>query len=549
MQNQIFSVTHLEQLVNNKQYDDANSYISSFFFKSGIHIYFRDGEKSIFTQYELGDAKKLIPDDLIAYNKKAVDYDPRKYLSSTKFMANNYNTAINFQTDAVSFEKANHAGMPLKYLNMAKPMTNYSAVEAKREDFAEDLDIVCNHIKVVWANNNEEMYEWIMNFNACTLTGKRKLRKALYLPCDDERAGRGSILNFFNKILGPRMLKTSSVETIMTYTKDLEGTCCVNVDELPAGDNFKSVNDQMKSLITEPTFTCRDMYSKGYSQVNTFNFYITTNNHNAIVITLTNNKRFAIAQVNVCMVGKAEYFTKLHEILNKPEVQKLFYEDMVIRFNEKCVNWNEDNLPVSEVKTEKLIESLPFFTKWFKENYALKKKNLNTTTNDFFEEYYRMTKDKTSKQKISKILGKLGIESISKKKGEKTFRFYIKTGEEIYEAYKTNNWIDDSVEFADDSEEPEDPIETGVDKHEEDKHKMISMMKQKDKEIEELMKQLLAKNSKTELVEEKPAEPRKLVSVDEVESFIEEKPKPKPKKSSPKKKSEMFECLSELLDQ
>ena len=49
-----------------------------------------------------------------------------------------------------------------------------------------------------------------------------------------------------NDILGDRMLKTNSVETVMKYTMACEGVSVVNFDELPHTDNFKGLQDLMK---------------------------------------------------------------------------------------------------------------------------------------------------------------------------------------------------------------------------------------------------------------------------------------------------------------
>ena len=251
-----------------------------------------------------------------------------------------------------------------------------------------------------------------MNFNACTITGKRKLRKALYLPCDDERAGRGSILNFINRILGKRMHKTGSIEEIQKYTKPFEGCCCINFDELPTEkSNFRSISDNLKSLITEPTFMCRGMFSQGYQQKNTFNIYITSNN-NSVLITQSNNARYVIANINTCYVGNKKYFIELNRILDKPEIQKLFYEDMLKRYEEKCKFWNEDDIRECEVKNQKLIESIPKCLKWLKEEYVLNNRGIDDTTTAFFSKYFNDTLDKSSKQHVNKQLRKEKLEMI-----------------------------------------------------------------------------------------------------------------------------------------
>ncbi len=48
--------------------------------------------------------------------------------------------------------------------------------------------------------------------------------------------------------------------------KDDNQSFLYRLDEIPSDNNYKSINDAMKSLITEPTFICRDMWSSGKMQ-------------------------------------------------------------------------------------------------------------------------------------------------------------------------------------------------------------------------------------------------------------------------------------------
>lgn len=495
-----FNVLTLQEIIQKKDYSASNKYLSQYFFKSGIHIYFKTADGT-FIQYKKAEARELIPEDLKQYdthNGKTF-YDPRTYLSSTEFMANNYMPTIDFSIDSITFEKKNKHGVMVKYLNMARPAPNYCKLKVNRDKFQANLDIVYNHIKTVWANGIDEVNEWILNFIACSVAG-RKLRQALYLPCEEERAGRGSILNFLERVLGDRMLKTSSVEDVMKYTKPLEGRTLVNLDEMPVdtGD-YRSIADCLKSLITEPNFKCRDMYNTGYNQKNTFNFVITSNN-NAVLMTQSNNKRYFIADINTVYKGNLEYFDQLNKILGKRSIEKLFYEDMIERFNTKCKDWNEDITPDTNAKKEKLIESLPLFTKWFKDNYALRKKDLNMKQQEFFEEYFRQNpKDKSTKIKVGKIMTKLGISTHTKLIKGKSFKFYIADGEYIYNKYKEFNWIDEQVDDIIEDENDDDyddqqvaynpynPLDYGITHVSMDKYNdLVEKYKKLEQEIEQL---------------------------------------------------------------
>ena len=74
MENRVFSPTHPKKLVNDKEYDKCNTYISTYFFKSGINCYFRNGNADRFDCYTMSQAMDLIPEDLKAYHKNVIFY-------------------------------------------------------------------------------------------------------------------------------------------------------------------------------------------------------------------------------------------------------------------------------------------------------------------------------------------------------------------------------------------------------------------------------------------------------------------------------------------
>ena len=147
------------------------------------------------------------------------------------------------------------------------------------------------------------------------------------------------------------MYKTSSTEDILKYTKPFEGYSLLNFDELPVEQQWKSISDVIKGLVTEPTFNCRNMHEAGYIQKNTFNIVITTNN-NAIVMTQTNVMRWVTTDIDESKAEDKEYFKKLQTAMSKQEVQKAFYQMMMKRFhNDKVKKWNEDEIPETNTKT------------------------------------------------------------------------------------------------------------------------------------------------------------------------------------------------------
>lgn len=118
-------------------------------------------------------------------------------------------------------------------------------------------------------------------------------------------------MNFLNLILGWRMCKTSSSETVSKYTRSYKGCSLVNLDEIPIDQgSFRSIRDALKNLVTEPTFACRDMYSLGYTQRNTFNVIVTSNN-DASNLTRPNEERYIVLDISQEKKDAVKYFGKL----------------------------------------------------------------------------------------------------------------------------------------------------------------------------------------------------------------------------------------------
>ena len=439
-----FDMFYCEQLLEQNKLEDVKSYIKKFFFKYKQDIFYFDGEK--FELHNKADALGLISKNLEKYqtiDKKSVQvFSGRGFLQTTEFMKYEYTPTIDF-TKPRTFEQIkviDGVNITKRHLNMAKPFAIDRSKKVDVKKYESDLKLIYDHILNIWCSKNDELYEYVLNWIACTFGG-RKLRKCIYSQCE-ERCGRGCIINFLQSIFGDAMLKTSSAETVSKYTKPFEGTLLVNLDEMPVdGSNFKSIADNMKMLITEPTFDCRDMYKTGYTQKNTFNLIVTTNN-DAIHMSLNNNTRYVCLDIDESMKSNVPYFTKLTKAIKKEEVKTAFYMEMMARF-ETLNDWNEDIIPMSKTKQSKMIDALPSLYKFLKEYYILKSKSLDIRTDDFFELYEYETKDRTSKQKLGKLLKKINIVPIKVKKGNVQCYHYRKTHDELLEEFNKNSWIDD----------------------------------------------------------------------------------------------------------
>ena len=527
-----YNAQTLLDLVNAKKYDDAQAYIKTFFFAGKKNIvYFYDehtGEYVICTRTE---ARDMIPVDAVVHGARGVHlFNAQAYLSSADFLKDQYTPGIQFG-EGPQYEENTNRGYTVKKLNMAKPGICFENVNADRKALQPELDMVYQHILEVWCNKDKKIYEYTLNFLACSIMG-RKLRTALDLKCDTERAGRGSILNFIHRhILGERFYKTSSVEQVNQYTKEFEGRCLINLDELPADQsNYRSIGDKLKSLITEPTFDCREMYKQGYAQKNTFNIIITSQN-SAVGISQQNHARYMILPISTHRVGDKAYFTKLTKVLKKREIAKLFYEDMKERFETVCQDWNEDEKIDTTAFKERIIESLPKFICWLKDNYALTQASFDRPTTQLFQEYFECyPKDRTSKQRISKLLKKVGVISKKKKVGRgKTANCYSWDGKELYQRFVKNGWIDEELDNVSEAHTTTvSSLDRGVEDPTQD-HRVESIsieneeLREENDKLLEKIRQLEARLPPPKLIEtSEPESSEELTEEDDDEDFLEQ---------------------------
>jgi hypothetical protein len=488
MENIIFNYNHAKTLIDTEKLDEVKAYIKLFFFRFQDKIFYFDGE--IFNLMKRVDALLLIPSDFAitrmvanqhTHKFEKVEFTLKNFLRETEFMAIEYKPTIDFSQPRLftktklsnGFEFTNH------FINMSKNLnTNLTSIQPNRTiKIEEGLKCVYNHIFEVLCSKNELLYEYVLNF-FCASIGGRKVRKALIFQ-SAERTGKGLILNgLLNSILGQRMFKCNSIENIVKYSKPFEGCCLLNFDELPHCDNYKGVQDMLKGLITEPTFICRNMYELGYECQNTFNIIISSNN-DSINLSLNNNSRYVVLDISEHRIGDTEYFKQVTKALNTDDVKRSFYQDMLERFK-TLDKWNEDIMPETLSRDTKIIEALPMFYKYVKEQYILTETDLNVKTDEFFMEYRLHTKDKTSTQKLGRYIKAIEITPIklSKNAGYK----YQKSSKELYDIFKAKKWIDEEVDLIN----PENPNKKPSDEEDNFKSKYENLLKQH----EELKKQL-----------------------------------------------------------
>ena len=185
----------------------------------------------------------------------------------------------------------------------------------------EGLDIVLDHIEQVWANSNEEYYNYILSWFITILKKpERKLGVALVLMSDKEGAGKSIIIEWFQKYIFGEALSLSvpGFKSITRkFNSKIEHKLFINVNEASSvKGEVSEMFDKMKYLITDSRAEIEKKNVDGYEADNFCNFIITTNHYYSLKIS-EYDRRYACFECSNKYVGNLEYFKILEESLNQ----------------------------------------------------------------------------------------------------------------------------------------------------------------------------------------------------------------------------------------
>lgn len=268
-----FDMIYLKSLVNT-DIEAAKAYVKKFFFQTRNGYFFYNMTLDTFDQINnLQELSKGYISKDIDNNKKSPDnFNVLKWIDSSEFKSVNYETTIvPDNPERIIFKTKKFRGVEIKtpYLNMLKSyhldLTSVKKYDEFPQDIKQKMNMLLNHIKEVWANGCDKMYEYILNWLACTINGK-KLRTFLYLS-SLEGTGKSMVIDFIKSyVLGQTALITSSMNDLTKWTKGLEGRLLINLNEAPVSDMYQSFNDILKSLVTEKELRIEEKNKSAYTQ-------------------------------------------------------------------------------------------------------------------------------------------------------------------------------------------------------------------------------------------------------------------------------------------
>ena len=180
------------------------------------------------------------------------------------------------------------------------------------------IEPILDHIMKVWANNNIEIYNYILDWFANIIAGEKN-GTAIIVYSKKHGAGKNVITDFIkDKVIG----KTYSTQcndldqltskfnnkfankilTIINEANNIEG----------GGVSYHKTFDKMKDLITATNITVERKGIDSF-EVDDYNNYIITTNNEYPVKVEEYDRRYTFLKVNEEFVGDKEYFDNLHK--------------------------------------------------------------------------------------------------------------------------------------------------------------------------------------------------------------------------------------------
>lgn len=151
------------------------------------------------------------------------------------------------------------------------------------------------HIKDVWANGNDETYNYILNWFAHIYQKpEKKTLVAIVIPSKTQGNGKNLALKPHSEIMKDLYYSTAQVEEIVgNFNPSAEARLLINLNECTWAGR-KSQSGILKALVTEDKMTINNKNVKPYMIENFSNVIVTSNDENPIEVEQKNRRYFVL---------------------------------------------------------------------------------------------------------------------------------------------------------------------------------------------------------------------------------------------------------------
>ena len=228
----------------------------------------------------------------------------------------------------------------------------------------EDIDygkikLILNHIKEVWASNNEIYYDYILSwFKNIFIRPQLKSKVAVVLRSKEKQIGKGIIINDFiiPYIFGNKMsMSIAGLNPIVSrFNSIMMNKLLINADELSTlTGNYHTTFDVLLKRITDPTINIEIKGGKSFIYPDYSNYIMCTNNDFTLKIN-EGDCRYFITECSAKYKGNFDYFEKLVNSFNQDTANHFF--SYICYYDAKHTDIR--NIPMTPLKYSIMKQSL-----------------------------------------------------------------------------------------------------------------------------------------------------------------------------------------------
>lgn len=291
-------------------------------------------------------------------------------------------------------------------------------LKQKNKGDPEKIKDFLNHIKHIWADDNEVSYNYIINWLSKILQEPWKKNNICLVLHSIEGVGKSFILDMIGKIIGnDSYISTSNLKNILgDFNGDAEGKILVNLNETGMWYDKKVVGS-FKEFITDSTISINKKGIQSYTINNFCNTIITTNEDHIVNID-GNDRRFNILECKNVKYEK-EYYKNIAKT-NLQDIADYLYTRDISNYDSR--DFKKSELHLQQVKKNMCSVEL-FYTEYIEGEIM---GNDNDIKNPWFDKYTDNPSLTISKEHIFRLYCERKMGSHDSKVNNRSFWIKMK---------------------------------------------------------------------------------------------------------------------------
>tara|TARA_R110001592_G_scaffold363336_1_gene684318 strand:+ start:5998 stop:8178 length:2181 start_codon:yes stop_codon:yes gene_type:complete len=291
-------------------------------------------------------------------------------------------------------------------------------IQPKNEGDPEKIKPFLDHIKHIWADDNEDTYNYILNWFSRLLQQPWKKNNICLVLHSIEGVGKSFILDMIGKIIGnDYYISTSNLKNILgEFNGDAEGKILVNLNETGMWYDKKVVGS-FKEFITDSTISINKKGVQQYTIENYCNTIMTTNEDHIVNID-GNDRRFNILECKNVKYEK-DYYKNIAQT-NIQDIADYLYSRDITNYDSR--DFKKSELHLQQVKKNMCSVEL-FYTEYLEGDIM---GNGHDIKNPWFDKYEEEPVRAISKEHIFQLYNTRKMGSHDSKVNNRAFWIKMK---------------------------------------------------------------------------------------------------------------------------